>query len=369
MPDNWDFSETKRPRRVFAPDASATPVLTSLLCALCVALTLAWWGQDVFKGTPLAVFGGFAHTTADDIWRGKYYGLFTAFFLHGSIMHLLFNMMWFLQLGRLLERTLAPLTYLGFLLGAALVGSCAELAFDGETGVGASGVVYAMFGLMWAGRGAFAEWRLVATRNNLNLFLGWGVFCLVGTWLHWLNIANAAHFGGLLFGLCLGWLFYAPRRRPLAALPLVLLAALCVLSVTWLPWSPAWNWDRGNTAYRQKNFAAALFLYQRALREGGEESPLWNNVALACQGLADEAGKRGDAKERDAALAESDAALSKSNAAPKEQDAALAESDAALSKSNAAPKEQDAPPSATNPTPEDAIQRLREKMRSPNEKK
>ena len=347
MPDDWDFSEKKRPR--FAPQSGepAAPVLTGLLCALCVALTLAWWGQDYLKGTPLYVLGSFAHVSATDIWDGRYYGLFTSFFLHGDLLHIAFNLMWFLPLGRALERTLSPLVYVGFLVSAALVGSCAELAFDGETGVGASGVVYAMFGLMWAGRGAFPEWRALATRNNLNLFLGWGVFCLVGTWLHWVNIANAAHFGGLLFGVCLGWLFFAPRRRPLAAVPLVLLAAVCVLSVTWLPWSPDWNWHRAGKAFEQKRYAAALADYQRALREGGDPRDLWFNTGLAWVGLADEADKRGDSVARDAAQANSEAAFRKSEAIP-------------------APKEE---PDRNAPSPKENLPRLQEKKQDAPGKK
>ena len=345
MPDNWDFPDKKRSRLVLSSDAPPVPLITYLLCSLCVMLTLAWWSASSMKGSPLYLLGSFAVVPATEIWDGRYYGLLTSFFLHSGIMHLAFNMLWFLQLGRLLEMTLSPLAYIGFLVGAALIGSCAELAFDGQTGVGASGVVYAMFGLLWAGRGAFSEWRLVATRNNLTLFLGWGVLCVVGTWLHFMNIANAAHFGGLLFGLCLGWLFFAPRR-PLAALPLVLLAVLCGLSLTWMPWSNDWNWYRGDSAYQQKRYADALTAYQRALRTGGEPSGLWNSIGLAWLGLAEEAEKRGDAKTRDAAQAQSDAAFAKSEAIP-------------------APKDE---PDAPAPSPDDVVARLREKMRTPQKK-
>lgn len=316
MPDDWDYSNTKRSRPVLSSNSPAIPVLTYLLCGLCVALTLAWWGEDLLKGTPLSIFSSIAHVSAEDVWDGRYYGLFTSFFLHGSILHIAFNMMWFLQLGRLLERTLSPLTYIGFLLAAALVGSCAEIAIDGQTGVGASGVVYAMFGLMWAGRGAFAEWRSVATRDNLNLFLGWGVFCLFATWAHFMNIANAAHFGGLLLGLCVGWLFYAPRRRWFAVAPLVLLALFCVASLTWLPWSSSWNWYRGGKEYDQRHYSPALMHYQRALREGGDPGELWFNIGLAWNGIAMDADKRGNSEARDAARLKSESALSQSKLAP-----------------------------------------------------
>ena len=221
-------------------------------------------------------------------------------------------MLWFVRLGTILERTLTPPRYILFLAGAALVGSCAELAVDGETGVGASGVVYAMFGLMWAGRGRYDEWRRTATQDNLKYFLVWGVFCLIGTWMHFLNIANAAHGAGLLFGLALGWLLVAPRRRPLWAIPLALLGVVCVLSLTWMPWSWAWNWWKGNRELSAKHYTAAIAAYERSLRTGGQPSALWHNLALAWEGVGEtEHGRNHDAAAVDA-LTRAEAAWRKS---------------------------------------------------------
>src|SRR5215831_11420611 len=77
----------------------------------------------------------------------------------------------------------------------------------------------------------------VATRGNLIVFVGWGLFCIVATALGWLAVANAAHAGGFLFGLAVGELAFRRRRPYLAGAALVLLATLTVASVTWMPWS------------------------------------------------------------------------------------------------------------------------------------
>ncbi len=53
---------------------------------------------------------------------------------------------------------------------------------------------------------------------------------VVGTFFHFLNIANGAHGGGFLLGLSLGYLFFTMRRHWVWAVPLVLLAGVTVFS-------------------------------------------------------------------------------------------------------------------------------------------
>ena len=81
-------------------------------------------------------------------------------------------------------------------------------------------------------------------------------------------VANGAHFGGLLFGLAIGFLCFAPRRKPIWIGMLVFLAAACVVSLTWLPWSYAWNWYKGIQAGERHRYTDAIAYYERSLREG-----------------------------------------------------------------------------------------------------
>lgn len=224
MPDAWDF--TQKPQR--AGPAFQTPILTCLLIALSVVMTVAYLVPGGETGGVWDRIGhfGFAESPQAAPW-----GLLTTIFIHGSWLHLAFNMLWLFQLGRLLENTLSPLIYLAFIVGAAAVGSACQVLISGQTGIGMSGVVYAMFALMWAGRGLYPAWGAVATRDNLRYFVLWGLFCVVATWLHFFNVANGAHGGGFLFGLCIGFLFFVPRRRWVWAVPLALLAGVTVFSV------------------------------------------------------------------------------------------------------------------------------------------
>ena len=270
------------------------PLLTSLLCLVC---TLVSVGSFIANGTQGAVLPKFADMGALDqeqVWDGHYATLLTTVFLHANVLHLLFNMVWLFQLGRVLERSLNTPAYALFLVTAAVVSSCCELIF-GSVGIGASGVVYALFGLMWAGRGRYPEWGGYANPANLRLFIGWGLFCLAATLLHVMQIGNAAHAGGFLFGLSVGWFFLSHRPlRWLWAVPLAGLLAVTTLSVAWMPWSGDWCFWKAGREYARGRFAPAIAWSQRSARLGVDPADNWSNIALAWQALEAQDTQRHD---------------------------------------------------------------------------
>ncbi len=307
MPDTWDFSQARRPQ---ADPLASVPIFTYLLTALSVIITGAA-ALGTSAGPLVARLGTFGYASVEDIWNGHVWGLVTTVFIHGGVLHLLFNMLWLVQLGRILERTLPPVVYLAFMVAAAAVGSATEMLVSGTTGIGMSGVVYAMFGLMWAGRGYDASWQAVATRGNLQYLVGWGVFCVFATYFHFLSIANGAHAGGFLFGLCIGYLCYSPRRRWVWAAPLVLLLTACVLACTWQPWSGDWTFWKGNREFDRKHYAQAIRWYQASLRRGGDAHGNWYNLSLAWNNLAVDDQSHHDAAGAAQALTEAQNAAQK----------------------------------------------------------
>jgi len=122
MPDNWDFSQSRQRQ---ADPLAQVPILTYLLVGLSVVISgAAMLGTQA--GPLIARLGTFGYVSADEIWAGHVWGLVTTVFIHGSILHLLFDMLWLAQLGRILERTLPPAVYLAFIIAAAAVGSATE---------------------------------------------------------------------------------------------------------------------------------------------------------------------------------------------------------------------------------------------------
>lgn len=287
MPDDFDYSQPVKRNRMFN---GFVPWITMTLITFSAVFTTAYWTaphDDLVN--PLSQLVRAILPTPSQIWDQHYLGLLSSFFIHIDVMHLLFNMLWLWRLGVTLERTVPPWQYLLFFVVSTVVSSCCELCLSGQTGVGASGMVYALMGLLWGGGGFHEAWRQAANRDNMRLFLIWGVFCIFLTVSHTMNVGNGAHFGGLLFGLAVGYLFYAPRRKWQWTPALLFLAVVCVFSLTWMPWNSSWNWHKGGQAFEKHRYSLAAHYYERALRLGGDPQGLWMNIAMSQYYLAQDA--------------------------------------------------------------------------------
>jgi len=299
MPDAWDFTTSRR-------TASPLPLITYGLAALCVLFTLAHW---TVHASPLcARIDAVVAPTADQIWDGAYWGLVTTVFVHGDVVHILFDVLYLVQLGRAMELQMSPWAYIGFVIAAAAVSQGCEIAILGDAGIGASGVVYAMFGLMWIGRYRYRSWGDVANQQNMVVMLIWGVYCIFSTVAGFMLVANAAHFGGLLFGLAAGWLFLAPRRKLVWAAPMTGLVLLTAVSLFWLPWSNAWLFYRAGKRFDAKDYRGAIALYHRSLRLGGDRYDNWENIRRAWLHIAVDAAQRSAEDEEAEALRQAESA-------------------------------------------------------------
>ncbi len=126
------------------------------------------------------------------IWSGAYWGLLTSAFVHGAFWHILFNMWWLKDFGALLEPTMGQIKYLLFILAAAIISSGAELAFNNDTGIGFSGVVYAMFGYALAARHVIPLYQQLVSKQTIVWLLGWLALCIILTVTGVWNVANGS---------------------------------------------------------------------------------------------------------------------------------------------------------------------------------
>ncbi|NKB68770.1 MAG: rhomboid family intramembrane serine protease [Candidatus Latescibacteria bacterium] len=152
---------------------------------------------------------------------GRWWTLFTAVYLHGSLLHIFFNMMWVRQLGPLVEELFGPMRLfviftvagvLGFLFSVgsgllALTGGDSMLVrlivqVFGGAGftLGASGGV---FGLMGA---AIAYGRRTGSTLFTRQFVQWALMLFVFG-LFFSGVDNAAHLGGFIGGYGTAYLF------------------------------------------------------------------------------------------------------------------------------------------------------------------
>ena len=206
----------------FAPIGNATPA-TYIIVGIAVALfvmtnfappaTVKAIEQALLFVDPhvetTTTFGS-RGTMFYSIFQGQIWRLISPAFLHGGILHILFNMMWMVDLGRRIEPVKGSLKFVGMVLVIGVL-SCVAQALTYALSpwqtshygqfVGMSGVVSGLFGYAWM-CGRFRPYERIAVgQQELGYMLGWLVICslgLIGP------IANAAHWGGLVIGMALG---------------------------------------------------------------------------------------------------------------------------------------------------------------------
>lgn len=172
------------------------------------------------------------YVTAD----GDYWRLITSAFLHGSALHLLFNMYALYLFGPFVERALGTWRFVVAYATAALAGSVVVfwLANPTTVTIGASGAVFGLFGM--------ALLFLLKAKQDVRtllVLLGINAFISVAG----ANISWEGHLGGFVAGAVLGAVFaYAPRDRKtltqagvIALLWIAMIAAIVVRTNQLLP--------------------------------------------------------------------------------------------------------------------------------------
>lgn len=223
------------------------------------------------------------------VYHGAFWALLTGVFVHIEPLHLLFNLYWAWILGQAFEARFGSLRLLLFILTSAFVSSGLQLA-SGEMGIGLSGVGYALFGIAWAGRKRFPEFARVVNDQTVRMFVGWGILCVITTYIGVMKIGNVAHLTGLMFGALVGGLLVWPNKRWLLAVGLAAMAALSVVPLFWNPLSLAWVSERAMDLHRARKGKEAIRYYKRSMELGADKSWAWENIALVESAMEDEAG-------------------------------------------------------------------------------
>ncbi|HEX6886305.1 MAG TPA: rhomboid family intramembrane serine protease, partial [Planctomycetota bacterium] len=257
--------------------------LTAFTCFACLVVTAGAWlegGAEPESWEHMARWGALS---GPDIWEGRIWGLLTSVFVHGDLLHLVFNVYWLWTFGLVLERVLPRVALLGLLVAAGVVSSAAELAVTGDPGIGVSGVLYAWFGVLWSARRAVPSFAAALDQRTIGLFLVWLVVCIVATHLEYWNIGNAAHLGGLLFGVGVGPSFLPGRWRAQARAATVIGSAGVLVAAFWCPWNAEWTFQRAIRQHERGELEQAERSYRRSLEQGVEPERAWGALAYLAQ--------------------------------------------------------------------------------------
>jgi rhomboid protease GluP len=186
---------------------------------------------------PRGMFGLFA-PSSEALWTlgatgaipwqlGRWWTVITAMYLHGGVLHILFNVMWIRQLGPAVEQLYGPARLLVIFTAAGAFGFVVSNAVAVPLTVGASGATFGLLGALVAfgqKRGGLFG-RLVLREYGV-----WAVILFVYGLLPGTGVNNWAHAGGFAGGFAAGWLLALAERRAESTADHLLAGASIVLT-------------------------------------------------------------------------------------------------------------------------------------------
>jgi membrane associated rhomboid family serine protease len=213
----WLTKETGDPgaaRRYFARGRGDGPLLsvTTVLIAASVIVSLTALLSD--EGSFL--FDAF-QLDKGAVATGEYWRLLTVTLLHGSLLHLAFNMYALYLAGPIVERWYGSTRFLLIYLACAAAGSVGSFVFGGDApSVGASGAIFGLFGVLLAA----SRLHHPVDRQSRMLVSQLGMLILINIAFGFAvrGIDNAAHLAGLAAGLWLGAVLPPTRVQTLASM-------------------------------------------------------------------------------------------------------------------------------------------------------
>ncbi len=224
-------------RNIRQMDASRTPQLTRgpippltlTLVILAVVVSFASnfmdlralknnkWGEVVVNELSFVEPAAWNKTQdpAASLKRGELWRVVTPIFMHGSMLHLAFNLFMLVSLGRLTERIQGTPKFAVFVLMLAVFPNLLQGLMPPSLGgsplfVGISGVVYGLFGYIWIRSSRHPEMGVAIPMPMVVVVLGMIVLGfaagmseseLAAGW----RLANFCHLGGLLVGIAVAF--------------------------------------------------------------------------------------------------------------------------------------------------------------------
>ncbi|MEV6190974.1 rhomboid family intramembrane serine protease [Streptomyces sp. NPDC051920] len=189
--------------------ASDPRLVTKVLIGLNLALYLVQVAVGSAFTNSFDLFGrAWLSGEVQGVAEGQWYRMVTSMFLHGGVMHILFNMVSLWWIGGPLEAALGRARYITLYFVSGLAGSALSylLADPGQPSLGASGAIFGLFGAT----------AVLMRRLNYDMrpVIGLLVVNLIISFSPGFNIAWQAHVGGLIGGVVVGYaMVHAPRER------------------------------------------------------------------------------------------------------------------------------------------------------------
>jgi membrane associated rhomboid family serine protease len=186
-----------------------TPILVDLNVFIFVLMIISGANFFLPDNASLIHWGAnFRPVTLD----GQWWRLITNCFVHIGVIHLLLNMYALLYIGLLLEPYLDKAKFTIAYLLTGIIASLTSLYWHDLTiSAGASGAIFGMYGVFLA----MLTTNIIDASSRKALLASIGIFVAYNL-INGIKggIDNAAHLGGLISGLTIGYCFYPSLKNP-----------------------------------------------------------------------------------------------------------------------------------------------------------
>lgn len=196
---------------IFIPTGGyfVTPILINLNIAIFILMVISGVNFMLPDNESLINWGAnFKLVTLD----GQWWRLITNCFLHIGILHLLMNMYALLYIGMLLEPYLGKARFTAAYLLTGIAASVVSLWWHDLTiSAGASGAIFGMYGVFLAllTTNLIDKSTRKALLTSIAIFVGYNLINGLKE-----GIDNAAHIGGLISGLFIGYALIPSLKKP-----------------------------------------------------------------------------------------------------------------------------------------------------------
>lgn len=132
--------------------------------------------------------------------------------IHFSVMHIVFNLIWWVSLGDNIEKRFGKLSLIGLFLVTAFISNWAQYLMVGPNFGGLSGVIYGLLGFCWINSFLNPNKPALVSTATVGFMLVWLVLGFAD--VLFIGMANWAHLAGLVSGMAFAYtahLFNAKR--------------------------------------------------------------------------------------------------------------------------------------------------------------
>jgi rhomboid protease GluP len=150
----------------------------------------------------------FGAARPDALAAGQWWRLLTAGFLHGGLMHIMFNAWALMDIGAHAEQIYGPRRLLSIYLLSTIGGFFTSMVWNRGISVGASAGLFGLIGAMIAVGVIHKTFEASLIKS---FYIRWAIYGLLWGLLPFFRVDNAAHIGGMATGFLVAWVAGTPR--------------------------------------------------------------------------------------------------------------------------------------------------------------